>query len=475
MCGVMAWSARPVGTLAARERIDAPVPRSEARRASAAPASAPASASVPAPASESVPVPTSQSAPAPAAARAPQAVWTMQASGVTVRLRGVSAVSARVAWASGADGTILRTLDGGATWQRRPVPGAEALDFRDIDAFDERIAYALSIGPGDASRIYKTIDGGASWQPPFVNTDPKAFLDAMAFWSPERGVAISDAVDGGHVILQTRDGGRAWARVPSSGLPPALPGEGAFAASGTNVATWGRDHVWIATNAPGADPVAGTSRVLRSSDGGRTWAVSTTPLPAGPSAGIFSIAFRDARHGVIVGGDYKKEGEAVDNAAVTTDGGATWTLVRRAQGLSGFRSVVAWLPRAASASPSSASARPASSGSGNSRSGSPGSASAGSGIAGSGNSGSSSARSSSAASGAASASAGTGSSSWLAVGPSGADESTDDGRTWHPLSVNGPGFHAFSLSRDGAAGWAVGEQGRVARVSPPSHVPNAPR
>lgn len=374
----------------------------------------------------------------------------MQASGVSVRLRGVSAVSARVAWASGADGTILRTVDGGATWQRRPVPGAEALDFRDIDAFDERVAYALSIGPGDASRIYKTLDGGASWQPPFVNTDPKAFLDAMAFWSPERGVAISDAVDGAHVILQTRDGGRAWTRLASSALPPALPGEGAFAASGTNVATWGRDYVWIATNAPGADRVAGTSRVLRSSDGGRTWAVSTTPLPAGPSAGIFSIAFRDARHGIIVGGDYKKEGEAVDNAAVTTDGGATWTLVRRAQGLSGFRSVVAWLPRPASAH--SASARP---GPASGRSASAGSATA-------------------ASAGAASAGAGTGSSSWLAVGPSGADESTDDGRTWHPLSVNGPGFHAFSLSRDGAAGWAVGEQGRVARFSP-SHVPNAPR
>lgn len=405
----------------------------------------------------------------------------MQSSGVSVRLRGVSAVSARVAWASGADGTILRTLDGGATWQRRPVPGAETLDFRDIDAFDERVAYALSIGPGDASRIYKTLDGGASWQPPFVNTDPKAFLDAMAFWSPERGVAISDAVDGAHVILQTSDGGRAWTRLSSSALPPALPGEGAFAASGTNVATWGRDHVWIATNAPGADPgaapapaaasvaasanaagspagasLAGTSRVLRSSDGGRTWAVSTTPLPAGPSAGIFSIAFRDARHGVIVGGDYKKEGEAVDNVAVTTDGGATWTLVRGAQGLSGFRSVVAYLPRASSGN--LGSARP---GTASSRSGSSGSLSAGAASAASASAGS--------------ASAGTGSSSWLAVGPSGADESTDDGRSWHPLSVNGPGFHAFSLSRDGTAGWAVGEQGRLARFSPASHSVNPPR
>jgi photosystem II stability/assembly factor-like uncharacterized protein len=81
--------------------------------------------------------------------------------------------------------------------------------------------------------------------------------------------------------------------------------------------------------------------VLRSSDRGRSWTVAATPLPAGPSAGIFSVAFRDAKAGIVVGGDYKKETEATDNAALTRDGGATWTLVR---GLSGFRSAVAYLP-----------------------------------------------------------------------------------------------------------------------------------
>ncbi|PYR61344.1 MAG: hypothetical protein DMF85_02550, partial [Acidobacteria bacterium] len=260
--------------------------------------------------------------------------WTPLASGVTVRLRGVSAVDRTIAWASGEQGTILRTVDGGATWERKSIPGAEKLDFRDVDAIGDRVAYVLSIGPGDASRIYKTADGGATWQLQFTNADPKAFFDAMAFRDEARGVAVSDSVNGRFVIITTADGGKTWTRVPDAALPPALENEGAFAASGTNVAIVG-DHIWIGTGA------AATSRVLHSRDGGLTWTVAATPLASGPSAGIFSIAFRDARRGIVVGGDYKKEAEAIDNAAVTDDGGATWTLVK---GLSGFRSVALYIP-----------------------------------------------------------------------------------------------------------------------------------
>jgi photosystem II stability/assembly factor-like uncharacterized protein len=262
--------------------------------------------------------------------------WMPLSTGVTARLRGISAVDDRVVWASGANGTVLRTADGGETWQRLTIPASDKLDFRDIDAIDEKTAYVLSIGPGDASRIYKTTDAGATWTEQFVNKDPKAFFDAMAFWDANRGVAVSDSVDGSFVILTTRDGGRSWRRVPPEGLPAALPNEGFFAASGTNVSTVAPDDAWIGTGA------ASEARVLRSGDGGRTWRVAKTPLAAGPSAGIFSIAFSDARHGIVVGGDYKLESAAVDNAAVTNDGGATWTATK---GLSGFRSVVAHLDR----------------------------------------------------------------------------------------------------------------------------------
>jgi photosystem II stability/assembly factor-like uncharacterized protein len=261
-----------------------------------------------------------------------QPKWTPHLTGVTARLRGLSAVSERVLWASGTNGTVVRTTDGGDRWEIRPVPGAEHLDFRDIDAFSAGTAYVLSIGNGEASRIYKTTNGGESWTLQLANRDPKVFLDAMAFWSEDRGIAFSDAVDGQFVIFATSNGGRTWERIPADRLPAALANEGAYAASGTNVAVAGDDHVWIATTA---------SRVLHSADRGKTWTVAQTPLPTSASAGIFSIAFRNATHGVVVGGDFQKETEAVDNAAVTTDGGRTWTL---SKGLSGYRSAVAWQP-----------------------------------------------------------------------------------------------------------------------------------
>ncbi len=326
-------------------------------------------------------------------ASGPVPEWKAQTSGVTGRLRGVSAVSSRVAWASGQNGTVLRTADGGQTWQPRPVAGGETLDFRDVDAMSDLVAYALSIGPGEASRIYKTTDGGARWELQFANTDPKVFLDAMAFRDESTGFAFSDSVDGAFVIVATTNGGRSWERVPRERLPPALPGEGAFAASGTNVAVFGRDHVWIGTSA---------GRVLRSSNNGRTWDVVATTLATGASAGIFSIAFRDASHGVVVGGDYKKEPEALANAAYTSDGGATWTLVRD-RGLSGFRSVVAWMP-----------------GSGR---------------------------------------------SLVALGPTGADWSSDDGQTWSRLSDPGFDTFAFAFAPASRVGWAAGDGGRIAKLT----------
>lgn len=257
--------------------------------------------------------------------------WTQQLSGVNARLRGISAVSGRVVWASGSVGTVLRTTNGGDSWMPVTVPDAGRLDFRDIDAFSDRVAYTLSIGNGELSRIYKTNDGGASWTLQLANTDPQIFLDAMAFWSEDAGIAFSDSVDGRFVIFTTANG-RTWERIPPERLPEALPNEGAYAASGTNLAIHG-DHVWIGTTA---------SRVLHSPDRGRTWTVTQTPIPTSASAGIFSIAFRDPQHGIVVGGDYRKESEAIDNAAVTADGGRTWT---GSKGLSGFRSAIAYLPK----------------------------------------------------------------------------------------------------------------------------------
>ena len=323
--------------------------------------------------------------------------WELQDSGVSARFRGVSAVSEDIAWASGTSGTVVRTVDGGATWENVSIAAAAELDLRDIDAFDADVAYALSIGSGDASRIFKTMDGGTTWETQFVNTEAQGFFDAMSFWDADTGLAVSDSVDGEFYVVRTEDGGANWLRIPVAAFPAALDGEGYFAASGTNVTTWGTRHAWLGTGA------ASEARVLWSTNRGRGWEVATTPLPAGPSTGIFSIAFRDANNGVIVGGDYQAEGAAVDNVAVTHDGGRTWSLPL-GPGLSGFRSAVALVPETPTAT-------------------------------------------------------------WMAIGPSGADYSINDGASW--MAGEAGGAHAISFAKVGTAAWAVGDDGKIERFGPP--------
>jgi photosystem II stability/assembly factor-like uncharacterized protein len=248
------------------------------------------------------------------------AQWRVQQSNTTADLRGLCVVSPWIVWASGTRGTYLRTTDGGKTWLTGTVPGAEALDFRDVEAFDANTAYLLSIGKDRQSRIYKTTNGGANWMLQFTNRLPEAFFDAMAFWDRDRGIAMSDPVNGHFVIVATDNGGRTWTDVPATNIPAAKAGEGGFAASGTCIVAQGLVKAWFVTG-------GAVARVFRSNDRGRTWMVTVAPITSGAeSSGVFSIAFTDATRGVIVGGDYRKPNEAGDNVATTRDGGQTWTL-----------------------------------------------------------------------------------------------------------------------------------------------------
>lgn len=250
---------------------------------------------------------------------APALELSAQSSGTDALLQAVSPVSDEIVWVSGHQATYARTVDGGENWEAVAMAGAEGLQFRDVAAFDDQTAYLMSSGTGDLSRIYRTDDGGASWVLQYQATHPEAFLDCMDFWSPDRGLAYGDEVDGVPFLLQTDDGGDSWSRVSAGGLPPALDGEGGFAASGTCLITGENGRAWVATGA------GGRGRVLSTEDFGDTWRVVDAPVVGGPSAGLTTIQMGPGGHGLALGGVIGNDTIRSDNVTVTVDGGSTWS------------------------------------------------------------------------------------------------------------------------------------------------------
>jgi len=267
------------------------------------------------------------------------AQWVPQQSGTDAEFRGLVAVSPLVAWASGTRGRVARTTNGGKTWRVDSLAGADSLDFRDIHAVSATRAWAMSAGLAEngQAKIFHTVDG-ARWTTQFDTKQKGVFLDAISFWDDRHGIALGDPIDGRLFVLATDDGGATWSRLPTDAAPSPLAGEASFAASGTCLAVQGSSNVWIVTGG------GSKARVFRSTDRGRTWSVADTPLHAGTSAaGGFSVAFSDARRGVVVGGDYTKPHEQFVNVAVTDDGGRTW---RQPKGAlpAGYMSGVAVVP-----------------------------------------------------------------------------------------------------------------------------------
>ncbi|MGH9711929.1 MAG: WD40/YVTN/BNR-like repeat-containing protein [Candidatus Acidiferrales bacterium] len=267
--------------------------------------------------------------------------WSVQTSGIDTNLRGVSAAFTRDSngaavagvWASGSNGVILQSRDAGKSWKRLHVEGGETLDFRSIQAFDAKTAYVMSSGEGDKSRIYKTINAGETWKLQYTDKRAAFFLDAMVCISAMQCYAISDPVDGKFLLVATEDG-KHWQELPRDNMPAALPGEGAFAASGTCLAIYAKREIYFATGGPAA-------RVFHSPDLGGTWTVVATPIASGnASSGNFSIT-RQGDEVILVGGDYTDVNRSDRTVAYSLDRGATWTLA--ASPPRGFRSAVASL------------------------------------------------------------------------------------------------------------------------------------
>ena len=335
--------------------------------------------------------------------------WQLTPVDTVEQFRGLDAVSHKVAWVGGSNGSVFRTVDGGDTWANVSPPGSTGLLFRDVEAFGRNRAVVLAIGEGDASRINRTGDGGQTWTQTFTNPDAAAFYDCMAFADTRHGLALSDPPDGKFRIIATRDGGRSWQVRSNAGMPAALDGEFAFAASGTCITTTGRHDFWFGTGG-GAQ-----ARVFHSRDFGKTWTVAATPMLSAPAGGIFSLAFRDPRHGFAIGGDFLATGQAVDALAVTRNGGRTWHLVPAEDAPDFYRSGSAFvqIPDRRHSHRSHASR-----------------------VA-------------------------------LAVGPTGSDISFDGGNTWTAFDPASGGFDAVECASDGSC-WASERAGKVARLSFPA-------
>lgn len=248
--------------------------------------------------------------------------------------RGLHVLNEQVIWATGTENTVLLTENGGKSWRVLEVALADGkLDFRDVWVKDRQTVWLMAAGRGKASSIYVTKDGGQTWQPEHRNLVSSAFYDGFTF-NGSAGTVYSDPVDGAFLLLRRKSG--QWQPIKSDPMPPALAGEGSFAASGTGIVALEK-QLWFGTGG------ASVARVFHSQDAGQSWQVAETPLRAGhAAAGVFSLAFRKAGIGVAVGGKYDAPGERLATAAYTTDRGKTWRLAEKLP--RGYRSCVVYVP-----------------------------------------------------------------------------------------------------------------------------------
>jgi photosystem II stability/assembly factor-like uncharacterized protein len=353
---------------------------------------------------------------------AARAQWEMESSGTTADLRGIDNVGGGVAWASGTNGTVLRTEDGGYLWQACAVPlGAEHLDFRGVQAFDANTAIVMSSGKGDLSRLYKTTDGCQTWKSVFTNPDADGFWDAVYSASDGQLYVLGDPVKGTFALFLSPDAGDTWYAAGDSGRE-AFPGDGSFAASNSELAGYG-PYLLFGTGGSGGSHVYATGAKCSPPAGhpnapaitNCTIGWSKVDVPVGSStasSGAFSLALRPytAKSGMLTaavvaaGGDYTYPDRSTATAAWSSDGGRHWTA--SATPPHGYRSAVAY---------------------------------------------------------------DAASKTWITVGPNGTDVSTDDGKNWRALHPDAAMHEAPDADRDWNAlslPFVVGPHGRIGKLNP---------
>jgi len=264
--------------------------------------------------------------------------WQSLDTGTKASLRGLAAINKEVAWACGSKSTLVQTVDGGKSWKQHSIPNLPEVEIRSIHAWSADQAIVATAG--QPALILKTVDRGVTWKTTYENKSPQAFIDGMKFSSDRTGIAFSDPIDGGLLILKTVDAGESWTAIDPSVIPKVESGEAGFAASNSSLHVFGKELAWIGLGGGSEGP----SRIFRTQNGGAKWTPHIVPsISRGKSSGIFSVAFENDKKGIAVGGDYEKTTIDSQNIALTNDGGLSWQAVtgKRPRG---FRSCVIAIP-----------------------------------------------------------------------------------------------------------------------------------
>ena len=243
----------------------------------------------------------------------------------TISFRGIYTVSDSEVWITGSNNSVFRTINNGNSWNKIVINDSLTLDFRDVHVNNRGEIFIMSSGPSRKSRIYCSTNRGIAWDTKYVNPYKDGFLNSIAFWNDSTGIAVGDPVKNRIFILLTKDGGISWHESEISAIPPALPGEIGFAASGTSIAVFRDSLAWIGTGGSQA-------RIYYSTDIGNSWNVVNTPiLHGGETTGIYSVQFLDEYTGYIAGGDYNAPESTDSTLGFTKDGGQSWKLIGNQQ------------------------------------------------------------------------------------------------------------------------------------------------
>lgn len=251
------------------------------------------------------------------AQESPRAHWNVFSPGTNASFRGLHSIDRSCVWACGSQGTLVRTVDGGATWTKLSIEGLEQTELRSIHAWSASELVVATAGT--PCRIYRSDNAGASWAIVYENADPKAFIDGLRFWDDDHGFAFGDPLENRLMAWVSRDRGSAWQEASDASFTM-REGEAGFAASNSSLLVFGKRSVWIALGG-----TEGIAHVLMSNDAGASWRRSpVAPIASGKSSGIFSIARSADGKAIAVGGDYLQPESSEGNIAIYDPASDTW-------------------------------------------------------------------------------------------------------------------------------------------------------